>query len=146
MQMKNCVIFAQVIYFKHLLLPTWFQSPVIIRRFYSFVGVTDKAPDQAAVPYLCRQVAAHSTVMGVQGHTEERVHPGADGHSSRSSADSLQPGSGACWSWGSHRWGSLGDCRAHRSQLDVNGREGSRRLRRKCGSLQGRSCCLSVTK
>lgn len=81
--------------------------------------VTEVDLDQAVFPYLCRQVAAHSTGMGVQGHSGEQTRPVAGGRSGRSSGECLLPGSRACWSWGSHRWGFLGDCRAQRSQLGV---------------------------
>lgn len=76
-----------------------------------------KTPE-AAVPHLCRQVAAHSIEMGAQGYSGEPVPPVAGGRSGRSRGGSLQPGSGACRSWGSRRWGSRDDCRARRFQLE----------------------------
>lgn len=93
---------------------------------------------QTAVPYLCRQVAAHSTGMGVQGHSGEQAHPAAGGRSGRSSEGSLQPESVACWSWGSHKWGFLDDCRARRSQLELKGDKQFRliKLCRKYNPLQ----------
>ena len=83
----------------------------------------------ARISYLCRQVAVHSTEMGVQGHSGEQAHPAAGGHSDRSSTGSLQPGSGAWRSWGSHRWGFLDDCRARMSQLELVGQRFRQNLR-----------------
>lgn len=72
------------------------------------------------VPHLHRQVAVHSTEMGVQEHSGEQAHPGAGVQPGRRTSESLQPGSGASWSLDSHRWGLLGGCMAQMSQLKVN--------------------------
>lgn len=97
-----------------LLKPPQAEHRIVLRRWRTHLDV---------FPYLCRQVAAHSTVKGVQGHSEELAPPATGGQAGRSSAECLRPGNGAGWSWGRRRWGSLGDRRARRSQLGGRGQD-----------------------
>ncbi len=112
MQRKNFLPFVFVFYIFYFVL-LWVFKKVCLQKC-----ITEFKRPAAAVPYLCRQVATHSTVMGVQGHSGGQARPVVGDLLNRSSGGIPRPGSGACWSWGFHRWGFLGGCRARRSQLE----------------------------
>lgn len=120
--LANVSICIYINYYLFIYICLYFSSLIISNKMMCFRKQTTIRP-KAAVSYLYRQVAAHSTGMGVQGRSGEQAHPAAGGLPGRSSGGSLQPGSEVCGSWGSRRWEFQGDCRAQTSQLELKGRK-----------------------